>query len=120
MKASMNSSATAIYEGKLNNSSYVFDVEGTNAAHPIAPCGSCSDEMIMNENLLPYWYQGESTSITTNERDNLPLRALDGPGLQIGVLYVGLQMLSNPHLSLSMAKDIPTNTLKNNWSAVGR
>jgi hypothetical protein len=117
MKASMNSSATAIYEGKLNNSSYVFDVEGTNAAHPIAPCGSCSDEMIMNENLLPYWYQGESTSITTNERDNLPLRALDGPGLQIGVLC---EMLSNPHLSLSMAKDIPTNTLKNNWSAVGR
>jgi hypothetical protein len=53
----------------------------------------------------------ESTSITTNERDNLPLRALDGPGLQIGVLCVGLQMLSNLHLSLSMAKDIPTNTL---------
>jgi hypothetical protein len=44
MKASMNSSATAIYEGKVN----VFDAEGTNAAHPMAPCGSCSDEMIMN------------------------------------------------------------------------
>ena len=80
MKASMNSSATAIYEGKLKNSSYVFDAEGTNGPARMAPCGS---------------------SITTNERDDLPLRARDGPGLQIGVLRIGLQMLSNPHLSLS-------------------
>jgi hypothetical protein len=50
--------------------------------------------------------------------NNLPLRALDGPGLQIGVLCVRLQMLSNLHLSLSMAKDIPMNTLKNNWRKV--
>jgi hypothetical protein len=104
--------------------------EGTNLAHPMAPCGSCprpkrqataKDEMIMNENVQPCRYR-EITSITTNERDDLPLRALDGPGLHIGVLRVGLQMLSNPYLSLvtNMAEDIPTNTLTNNWSAVGR
>jgi hypothetical protein len=64
--------------------------EGTNLAHPMAPCGSCprpkrqataKDEMIMNENVQPCRYR-EITSITTNERDDLPPRALDGPGLQ--------------------------------------
>lgn len=56
---------------------------------------------MFGQNVQPCWYRGESTSFTTNERDDLPLRALDGPGIQIGVLCVGLQMLSNPHLSLS-------------------
>jgi len=67
----------------------------------MAPCGSCSDEMVMNENVQPCWYRGESTSITTNERDDLPLGALDGPSLQIGVGYkcsaIRILSLSNKH-----------------------
>jgi len=78
MKASMNSSATATYEGKLVTCSMRRE-----QMPPIlwAPCGSCSEEMIMNENVQPCWYRGGSTSTTANERDDLPLGALDGPGL---------------------------------------
>ena len=50
------------------------------------------------------------------------LGALDGPGLQIGVLLVGLQMLSNPHLSLSNkhSQGHSYEHLTYNWSAVGK
>ena len=101
----------------------MFDAEGTNATHPMAPCGSCSEEMIMNENVQPCWYQGESTSFTTNERDDLPLGALDGPGSTnrcATCWAANAQQFAFCPFVTNMAKDIPTNTLTNNWSAVGR
>ena len=96
-------------------------MQRTNAAHPMAPCGSCSDEMIMNENVL-YSHVGTEERVhqspPTKETIFLLVRLMDQ--VYKSVWATNAQQSAFCPLVTNMAKDIPTNMLTNNWSAVGR